>query len=1072
MADEKKIIEEVSGAVVKLTEVFKGLQEVINGNLTQQEQLIQYMTELKDAIGSSKELKDFVKVSAEMQKTQRALAKAQSDAIKIQQEAEKLKQQEIRTNIAATNALKAEEQRKQAIIRTEEASTRQKNRLTKEAEKATRESEKASSAYQQESARLLELTKRAKDAAVQYGVNSKQAKSLRLEQQKLDKSIKAVDASLGIHNRNVGNYGSTLQGVAGKLLGAFGIVGGVRMFANALKDGLKLAKDYEATNAELGAILGTTSDTLKTNSLELGRTTAFTATQVTELQIELARLGKSEKEIIDMTEGIINATLALGGSTADTAALVGATLNAYQMSAKESGKVGDILTLSTQRTALSFEKLKTALPTVAGAASAVGVSLEELVAQLGQAADRGIDASTSATSLRNIYINLADQGITYDEALEQINKSQDKLNTAVKLFGVRASVTGLALADTRGKAKDLARELGNAGGTAENVATEKLNTLDGSLKLLSSAWEGFILSVFDANGSIMGLVKGVVDLTTGIFGLIDKLINTSRKLTDVERAVSSVNERYDEATDLLKEGNKAREILIDALLEEGLSYAEAEKEADKYLKTLEAINEGLWDKAALELQIDMLKTQVALLEATGAPTDALIKKQEELRNLTDQLQFSKVNLNKATDEELQNYLKMEGNILFMTDAKRNFLAEVRKEIALRAELKSDSGSDEVEIITDLIKIQEELLKQAREMPGRTEREVAARNNKIKIIELEIKRLKELGAIRKAEADLNIESIIKDEEDNAKALEAIDQKGIDAYLDSEIEKTNILKRALKERQDLEKEAAKSAYELQKAVVNAIFESKNEQYEKDLEANSKYYDDLLSNEELSLEQRALFEAQRVEKENQIRADQRANEKKQFLFEQAMKVGEIVMNTSLAIAKTTAAYAAIPGGALIAAPIIGLIKTNAALQIATVLAQSIPKFAKGTMNAPEGLAVVGERGTELKITPKGEAIFTPSTASLDYLEKGTKIIPNHELVDMINRYSTASIINEGIPVSNNDIIIANALLELKKENKNNNDKLLKALNKETVTKDKSIDRMRKNALQKKIEGKNLYN
>lgn len=1071
MADEKKIIEEVSGAVVKLTEVFKGLQEVINGNLTQQEQLIQYMTELKDAIGSSKELKDFVKLSAEMQKTQQALAKTQSDAIKIQQEAEKLRQQEIKTQQATTNALKAEEQQKQAIIRTEEASARQKNRLSKEAEKATRESEKAKSAYQQESARLLELTKRAKDAAVQYGVNSKQAKSLRQEQQKLDKSIKAVDSSLGIHNRNVGNYGSALQGVTGKLLGAFGIVGGVRMFTNALKDGMKVAKDYEATNAELGAILGTPSDTLKTNSLELGRTTAFTATQVTELQIELARLGKTEEEIIDMTEGIINATLALGGSTADTAALVGATLNAYQMSAKESGKVGDILTLSTQRTALSFEKLKTALPTVAGAASAVGVSLEELVAQLGQAADRGIDASTSATSLRNIYIQLADKGITYDEALEQINESQDKLNTAVKLFGVRASVTGLALADTRGKAKDLARELGNAGGTAENVATQKLNTLDGSLKLLSSAWEGFILSVFDANGSIMGLVKGVVDLTTGIFGLIDKLINTSRKLTDVESAISSVNERYDEATDLLEEGNKAREILIDALLEEGLSYAEAEKEADKYLKTLEAINEGLWDKAALGLQIDMLKTQVALLEATGAPADVLIKKQEELRNLTDQLQFSQVKLNKATDEELQNYLKMEDNILFMTDAKRKFLAEVRKEIALRAELNS-ATAEEVSVETDLIKIQEALLKQAREMPGRTEREVAARNNKIKIIELEIKRLKELGAVRKAEADLNIESIIKDEEDNAKDLEAIDQRGIDAYLDAEIEKTNILRRALKERQELEKEAAKSAFALQKAVVSAIFESKNEQYENDLEANSKYYDELLSNEELSLEQRALFEAQRVEKENQIRADQRANEKKQFLFEQAMKVGEIVMNTSLAIAKTTAAYAAIPGGALIAAPIIGLIKTNAALQIGTVLAQSIPKFAKGTMNAPEGLAIVGERGTELKITPKGEASFTPSTASLDYLEKGTKIIPNHDLVDMINRYSTASIINEGILVSNNDILIANALLELKKENKNNNEKLLKALSKDTKTKDNSIDRMRKNALQKKIEGKNLYN
>src|SRR5690554_860510 len=239
MADEKKIITEVSEAVVNLTGVFQALQGVINTNLQQQGQLIQYMTELKKAIGSSKELKDFVKVSADLQKQQQQLSKTQQAAIKLQAEQEKLRQQELKTNQAVANALKAEEQHKQALIRTEEASARQKARVKKEADKAAKASRDASSAYQRESTRLRELTARAKDAAIQYGINSKQARALRAEQQKLDKQIKQVDSSLGIHNRNVGNYSSAF-GSAKNILGQFGVaLGGAQIIMKTFNGVIK-----------------------------------------------------------------------------------------------------------------------------------------------------------------------------------------------------------------------------------------------------------------------------------------------------------------------------------------------------------------------------------------------------------------------------------------------------------------------------------------------------------------------------------------------------------------------------------------------------------------------------------------------------------------------------------------------------------------------------------------------------------------------------------------------------------------------------------------------------------------
>lgn len=1025
MADEKKIISEVSDAVVNLTGVFKALQGVVDTNLTQQTQLIQYMSELKKAIGDSKELKDFVKVSAEMQKTQAALTKTQQDAIKIQNEQEKLRQQELKTQQATANALKAEETRKQALIRTEEASARQKARLNKEAEKASKASQLASSAYQRESQRLLQLTKSAKDAAIQYGMNSKQAKALRTEQQKLDKQIKSVDASLGIHNRNVGKYGNALQGVGSKLLGAFGIVGGIQMFANAIRNASTLIKDYESANAELAGILGVNyagTERLRKASQDLGKSTKFTAREVTKLQIELARMGKTESEIIDMSQGIINGTIALRSETGETATLVAATLNAYGMQANRSAHVTDVLTLATQRSALSFEKLNVALPIVAGAAAAAGYSLEDTVAMLGQAADRGIDASTAATSLRNIFLELSKKGLTLSEALEQINTSQDKLSTANELFGKRAAVTALALADTTEKTKDLKIALEDAGGTAQKVADVEMNTLEGRLTELSSAYEGLILSISSGQTSLGRFVNDSIETLT-------KLL---RWMGDNEEELGL--DMYTSET---------RKKTKDEL--------EWEKKAlEKHIKTTTSMyNESMLVRAAsinnfqrkTAFVLDPFSYGILPEDYTGNILTYLAKMQDEYNTLVEVKQ--KLNIvNSALNGTLEEEVELTEDIVTTTD-------------------------EVVAVETDLIKIQEALLKQAREMPGATEIDIAIRNRRVTAIEEEIKRLRELGSIKQA-TPMDMDAILKAAQESFDELQALDQKEIDAYLEKEEKKTEILKDAQKKRDELIKEAEKNAADFAKASVNAIFEMRSEKYEKDLENNAAYYDKLLANQELSEEQRSLLEAQRLEEENKIKKEQRENEKKQFLFNQALKIGEILMEAGKGIAAATAQAPLTYGASLAWIP---LIKTSAALQIATVLAQSIPKFAKGTDNSPEGLAWVGEKGTELKVSPDGKASLTPGKPTLDYLEKGTKIIPHNELIEAVNNYSTASIINEGAPVSNTDAMIAAALAKLEKSNNANNEKLLKALSNKPQQVDKSIDRMRKSALQAKIQGKKLY-
>lgn len=74
------------------------------------------------------------------------------------------------------------------------------------------------SVYDQESAKLNNLRRKYKDLAVQNKENTKEGKALLKQVQDLDAKLKGIDATVGQHQRNVGNYQSALEA----LPGAFG----------------------------------------------------------------------------------------------------------------------------------------------------------------------------------------------------------------------------------------------------------------------------------------------------------------------------------------------------------------------------------------------------------------------------------------------------------------------------------------------------------------------------------------------------------------------------------------------------------------------------------------------------------------------------------------------------------------------------------------------------------------------------------------------------------------------------------------------------------------------------------
>ncbi len=400
-----------------------------------------------------------------------------------------------------------------------------------------REFEAAEGSYNELVQANRRLTQQLKALPNAFSRTNKEAQQLQRQIASNTARLKEFDAAINQNFRNVGNYTSALGGATRGLTSfAAGLgvtVSGAFLLANGVRDAVGIIRDFQKENAILAGVLNTTRDEtveLTEDAIRLGSTTARTATEVTGLQIAYARLGFTQDEILNLTEATISGSIALNSSLDETATLTGAVVRSFEdLSSSDAPRIIDALTTSTQISSLNFDALATALPKVAGAANALQVPLERVLADLAIAQDVTQDASIAGTSLRNIYIELAKAGITYEQALDKINNSQDQLTTAVDLFGKRAAVTALGLANNIDRTNELNESLLQAGGTAERVAEEQLDTLSGSLDLLASAWEGLVLSIDEGEGAITTSLRGLIDLFTDYFTALTNSEDATRQ---------------------------------------------------------------------------------------------------------------------------------------------------------------------------------------------------------------------------------------------------------------------------------------------------------------------------------------------------------------------------------------------------------------------------------------------------------------------------------------------------------------------------------------------------------------
>lgn len=548
-------------------DVFKGVRQSADATIKLLDKINaefrKTATTLKGSIGgakfdSSKAINEFIKatqkanqlrqqtekLNALQAKTQQEVnkalqqgAKAQTEQNKANQQAQKVEQEKQKTSQQTLKTEQEKQKVQRETIKTQREQAKETERQAKAQEKADKATRDANSAYKQLERNTRELKNQSKELGAQMLKLEADGRKNTAEYRQLaqtygqvtqkaregDAQLKKLDKTVGDNFRNVGNYRDAL-GSLQNVLGQFGLAFGI---GTAVQGAVKSIMDFEQVNATLSAVLGTTMD--KTQGLqqiqrELGKTSGYTASQVGELQLELARLGFTEKDLDSATESVLMLAKASGSELGRSAEVAGATLRGFGLNANETQRVVDVMAKSFDVSALGMENFAESMKYVAPVAKSAGVSIEETTAMLGVLSNVGISGSQAGTALRRILGEMAKTGKPASEALADLAQKGITLADAEDEVGKNAQTALLALVDQTEGVKEMTLQLQNAEGSAMKTATTMGDTLGGSLNRLRGAFEGYILDLNEGSGAGETLRKGIEFLTENLETILDTLL--------------------------------------------------------------------------------------------------------------------------------------------------------------------------------------------------------------------------------------------------------------------------------------------------------------------------------------------------------------------------------------------------------------------------------------------------------------------------------------------------------------------------------------------------------------------
>jgi hypothetical protein len=241
---------------------------------------------------------------------------------------------------------------------------------------------------------------------------------------------------------------------------------------------------------------------------------------------------------------------------------------------------------------------------------------------------------------------------------------------------------------------------------------------------------------------------------------------------------------------------------------------------------------------------------------------------------------------------------------------------------------------------------------------------------------------------------------------------LEKKSFDIHKQIEEAKTKVTEDNAKKKLDIEKQLednkkkiAEKGFDFAVSLFDGGFEKRINQLQDEADANTKLKDaqiDRINKSSLSEQDKAAklaqVNAQFQAKQDVLDKKKRDEQLKQAKFDRDAQVLKI-------LGEAIAAHFKIMSQLGVAGlPIAISQDILAALEIGTLLAKPLPKYAKGTDSAPGGPSIVGEAGRELAIEPSGRVkLFSEPT--LTNLIPKTRILPNQVTEDILRSTSISN-------------------------------------------------------------------
>lgn len=380
---------------------------------------------------------------------------------------------------------------------------------------------------------------------------------LNLDASKLTSGLKSAMGQLDSFANKAKSVETSLsgmgQGIGSKLSSAFKNIGTAALVtgaaaATAAVGGLALGADkaiqtfgnFETSVAQAASVTGKTGEafdqakaSISEVAQQLGADTVFSAQEAADAMYTLASAGV---DVTNMSANQLKPALDLAaGSQTDLSSTMDtmvAVSSQFGISFEDNARIADVFATSIGQSQATMEKLAYSFNYVGPVANAAGMSLEKTTAALDVLYDNGLKGQQAGTGLRGVIASLANPtdkaaavlkslGLTVEDVNPATNdlgtvmgKLQEKGMTtaqAFTLFNRTAAPAALILAKNSAAIGEYTTQLEGAAGSAGTIASQQMDTLEGSLERMRGDIENLFIGVGEALSPMVRQIASEVE---------------------------------------------------------------------------------------------------------------------------------------------------------------------------------------------------------------------------------------------------------------------------------------------------------------------------------------------------------------------------------------------------------------------------------------------------------------------------------------------------------------------------------------------------------------------------------